>query len=218
MPSQGDSQARLFASSRELLFSSSRDSSSEGLQELQAIAEVAEGSFQSLEESLEGAAQPETIHAECRRDLGGNLGGKHASPVEPQRPGGSRSRAEVASLAFARLKEATGVERAFLCGMLALPEASLPELPSRAFAGFVLVVQEPLDITPSAPPPSCPWCRSASTHLDIPPPPGYRRAGAAIARGDRARHGTAEIARAHPLGPRVRARAAGRAHAGLRHS
>ena len=156
MPSQGDSQARLFASSRELLFSSSRDSSSEGLQELQAIAEVAEGSFQSLEESLEGAAQPETIHAECRRDLGGNLGGKHASPVEPQRPGGSRSRAEVASLAFARLKEATGVERAFLCGMLALPEASLPELPSRAFAGFVLVVQEPLDIPPSAPPPSAP--------------------------------------------------------------
>ena len=37
--------------------------------------------------------------------------------------------------------QATGVERAFLCGMLALPEASLPELPSRAFAGFVLVVQ-----------------------------------------------------------------------------
>ena len=44
--------------------------------------------------------------------------------------------------------QATGVERAFLCGMLALPEASLPELPSRAFAGFVLVVQEPLDTPP----------------------------------------------------------------------
>ena len=142
MPYQGESQGRLF--------SSSRDSSSE---ELQAIAEVAEGSFKSLE----GAARSEISHAECRRDLGGNLGGKQASPVEQQRPGG-RSRAEVASLAFARLKEATGVERAFLCGMLALPEASLPELPSRAFAGFVLVVQEPLDIThiPPPPPPSAP--------------------------------------------------------------
>ena len=207
MPYQGESQGRLF--------SSSRDSSSE---ELQAIAEVAEGSFKSLE----GAARSEISHAECRRDLGGNLGGKQASPVEQQRPGG-RSRAEVASLAFARLKEATGVERAFLCGMLALPEASLPELPSRAFAGFVLVVQEPLDITHIPPrrlppPPPCPWCRSASTHLDITPPPRYRRAGAALTRGDCARHGTAEIARAHPLGPRVRARAAGRAHAGLRHS
>ena len=160
MPYQGESQGRLF--------SSSRDSSSE---ELQAIAEVAEGSFKSLE----GAARSEISHAECRRDLGGNLGGKQASPVEQQRPGG-RSRAEVASLAFARLKEATGVERAFLCGMLALPEASLPELPSRAFAGFVLVVQEPLDITHIPPPPRlpppppCPWCRSASTHLDITPP------------------------------------------------
>ena len=117
---------------------SSRDSSGNCLEELQAITE-----------GVEGAAQAPCIlrltHEEgaaCRRDLGGNLGGKQASPVEQQRPGG-RSRAEVASLAFARLKEATGVERAFLCGMLALPEASLPELPSRAFAGFVLVVQAP---------------------------------------------------------------------------
>ena len=82
-------------------------------------------------------------------DLSGVLGGGEA---DSQRVDGGgqqrvRSRAEAASLAFARLKEATGVERAFLVGMLALPEAALSELPSRAFAGFVLVVQEPLDIT-----------------------------------------------------------------------
>ena len=82
-------------------------------------------------------------------DLSGVLGGGEA---DSQRVDGGgqqrvRSRTEAASLAFARLKEATGVERAFLVGMLALPEAALSELPSRAFAGFVLVVQEPLDIT-----------------------------------------------------------------------
>ena len=39
--------------------------------------------------------------------------------------------------AFARLKEATGIERAFLCGVLALPRAALAHLPSRAFADLV---------------------------------------------------------------------------------
>ena len=43
---------------------------------------------------------------------------------------------------FMRLKEATGVERAFLCGVLALPPASLSHLPSRAFAEFVMGMQQ----------------------------------------------------------------------------
>lgn len=41
-------------------------------------------------------------------------------------------------LEFARLKEATGVERAFLCGVLSLPKDEVPALPPRAFADFVL--------------------------------------------------------------------------------
>lgn len=44
--------------------------------------------------------------------------------------------------AFARLKEATGVERAFLCGALALPPAALAHLPSRAFADLVIGMQQ----------------------------------------------------------------------------
>ena len=44
--------------------------------------------------------------------------------------------------AFIRLKEATGVERAFLCGALALPVDSLVHLPSRAFADLVIGMQQ----------------------------------------------------------------------------
>ena len=47
-----------------------------------------------------------------------------------------------ASDAFARLKEATGIERAFLCGALALPATALPLLPSRAFADLVIGLQQ----------------------------------------------------------------------------
>ena len=43
--------------------------------------------------------------------------------------------------AFACLKEATGVERAFLCGVLALPEESLVHLPARATADLVRRLQ-----------------------------------------------------------------------------
>lgn len=43
--------------------------------------------------------------------------------------------------AFACLKEATGVERAFLCGVLALPEESLVHLPARATADLVRRMQ-----------------------------------------------------------------------------
>jgi mitogen-activated protein kinase kinase kinase 11 len=39
--------------------------------------------------------------------------------------------------AFTAMKEWHGVERAFLCGVLALPEDALPELPKRAFADLV---------------------------------------------------------------------------------
>ena len=46
--------------------------------------------------------------------------------------------------AFARLKEATGVERAFLCGVLALPEESLAHLPARATADLVRGMQPTL--------------------------------------------------------------------------
>ena len=38
-------------------------------------------------------------------------------------------------LQFAMLKNRFGVERAFLCGALALPAEALPSLPSRAFIG-----------------------------------------------------------------------------------
>ena len=44
--------------------------------------------------------------------------------------------------AFARLKEATGIERAFLCGALALPPAASAHLPSRAFAELVIGMQQ----------------------------------------------------------------------------
>ena len=44
--------------------------------------------------------------------------------------------------AFARLKEATGIERAFLCGALALPASALAHLPSRAFADLVIGMQQ----------------------------------------------------------------------------
>ena len=45
-------------------------------------------------------------------------------------------------MAFTRLKEATGIERAFLCGALALPDESIAHLPSRAFADLVIGLQE----------------------------------------------------------------------------
>ena len=44
--------------------------------------------------------------------------------------------------AFSRLKEATGVERAFLCGALALSPLALTHLPSRAFAELVMGLQQ----------------------------------------------------------------------------
>ena len=43
---------------------------------------------------------------------------------------------------FALLKEATGVERAFLCGALALPADCLPQLPTRVFADLVIGLQQ----------------------------------------------------------------------------
>ena len=43
---------------------------------------------------------------------------------------------------FQWLKEATGVERAFLCGVLALPAEALAHLPSRAFAELVIGLQQ----------------------------------------------------------------------------
>ena len=43
--------------------------------------------------------------------------------------------------AFSLLKEATGVERAFLCGALALSPPALAQLPSRAFSDLVVGVQ-----------------------------------------------------------------------------
>ena len=46
------------------------------------------------------------------------------------------------SHAFAQLKEATGIERAFLCGALALPATALDHLPSRAFAELVIGLQQ----------------------------------------------------------------------------
>ena len=47
-----------------------------------------------------------------------------------------------ALLAFIRLKEAAGIERAFLCGALALPEAALQSVPPRAFAALVVALNE----------------------------------------------------------------------------
>ena len=41
-----------------------------------------------------------------------------------------------------RSQEASAIERGFLCGALSLPDAALAALPSRAFAGFVLVMQQ----------------------------------------------------------------------------
>lgn len=43
-----------------------------------------------------------------------------------------------AALAFANLKEEVGKERAFVCGVLSLPEGAHAHLPARAFADFVL--------------------------------------------------------------------------------
>ena len=54
--------------------------------------------------------------------------------------GGSGARG--AYIAFANLKEATGIERAFLCGALALPHTALPMLPSRAFAQLVIGLEQ----------------------------------------------------------------------------
>ena len=54
----------------------------------------------------------------------------------------SGSGARGAYVAFAHLKEATGIERAFLCGALALPTAALTTLPSRAFAQLVLGLEQ----------------------------------------------------------------------------
>lgn len=44
----------------------------------------------------------------------------------------------MATNAFGHLKELYGFQRAFVCGVLALPEASIPSLPARAFADFVI--------------------------------------------------------------------------------
>ena len=49
---------------------------------------------------------------------------------------------QIAAEAFAWLKEALGIERACVCGILCLPEASLPYLPKRAFADFVLCMEK----------------------------------------------------------------------------
>ena len=48
----------------------------------------------------------------------------------------------VPMLAFARLKNWHGVERAFLCGVLALPDDAVASLPSRAFADLVIGLQQ----------------------------------------------------------------------------
>lgn len=41
---------------------------------------------------------------------------------------------------FARLKQATGVERAFVCGVLSMHAKEVTALPPRAFADFVMAV------------------------------------------------------------------------------
>ena len=43
---------------------------------------------------------------------------------------------------FSRLKESVGRQRAFLCGALALPEASIPSFSTRAFADLVVCVHQ----------------------------------------------------------------------------
>ena len=43
---------------------------------------------------------------------------------------------------FARLKECTGMERAFIVGALALPESCLPQLPARAYADLIIGMQQ----------------------------------------------------------------------------
>ena len=45
-------------------------------------------------------------------------------------------------IAFNGLKEAMSIERAFVCGILSLPEAAIPHLPKRAFADFVLCMEK----------------------------------------------------------------------------
>lgn len=51
-----------------------------------------------------------------------------------------RSASIMAAQAFGHLKESYGFQRAFVCGVLALPDAHLSELPARAFADFVMCV------------------------------------------------------------------------------
>ena len=55
--------------------------------------------------------------------------------VEPPPTELSSDTSAVVYLQFASLKNRFGVERAFLCGALALPAEALPSLPSRAFIG-----------------------------------------------------------------------------------
>ena len=47
-----------------------------------------------------------------------------------------------AAMAFTELKEAMSIERAFVCGILSLPEAAVTHLPKRAFADFVLCMEK----------------------------------------------------------------------------
>ena len=63
------------------------------------------------------------------------------APAMVERHSSNSDSAERLFDSFMRLKEATGVERAFLCGVLSLPPAALPHLPSRAFAEFVMGMQ-----------------------------------------------------------------------------
>ena len=47
-----------------------------------------------------------------------------------------------AAMAFTELKEAMSIERAFVCGILSLPEPAVAHLPKRAFADFVLCLEK----------------------------------------------------------------------------